>query len=255
MTTAHPIGILDSGVGGLSILRAVRRLMPQLDIVYYADTAHFPYGEKSADTIRQLVRIGIMELRRAGCHTIILACNTASTISLADYQSDTEATILGVTPLLGQAAATTETGKIIVLATFGTLASDYYQQIQNSLPDNLTVYTQACFDWVRLVETGHLEDDGLIAEQVKTFARHGIDTVVLGCTHFAFLETTIRRAAPGMHIIEPGATIARQLQQRLGTATGGGTTRYIVTGNEARFVARASVLLKPISPAASPKRR
>jgi glutamate racemase len=244
MKSVSPIGILDSGVGGLSILRAVRRAMPGLDVVYYADTAHFPYGEKSEKTIRQLVRIGIMELRAAGCQTIILACNTASTITLQDYQADTEATILGVTPLLGQAAAVTQTGKIIVLATFGTLASSYYQQIQAGLSDDLTVYTQACFDWVRLVESGRLDDDGLIAEQVKTFARHGIDTVVLGCTHFAFLDRTIRRAAPDMHIIEPGETIARQLQGQLGTEIDGeGTTRYIVTGNKAAFVARAEHLL------------
>jgi glutamate racemase len=244
MKTAGPIGILDSGVGGLSILRVVRRLMPQLDIVYYADTAHFPYGEKSPAEVRALVRAGVTELRAAGCDIIILACNTASTISLADYQADTEATILGVTPLLEQAVAATQTGKIIVLATFATLMSDYYQAIQASAPGHLHIYTQACFDWVRLVESGDLDDDELIAEQVKAFARHGIDTVVLGCTHFAFLDATIRRAAPDMHIIEPGEIVAQQLQKQLGANTGGqGHTGYIITGDKAMFVQRAEQLL------------
>src|SRR5207245_2964148 len=145
------IGILDSGVGGLSIARAIRRLMPKLDLAYYADTANFPYGEKSDDDIRRFVDEGIARLRQEGCEIIILACNTASVISLAEYQTDPELTVLGVTPLLDEAASLSKTNKIVVLATFATLASDYYREIQDQVPKNLTVYTQACFDWVRLV--------------------------------------------------------------------------------------------------------
>jgi glutamate racemase len=247
MTTTPRVGILDSGVGGLSIVRAIRRVMPDLDLVYYADTANFPYGEKSEGQIRDLVRTGIERLRAEGCDPIILACNTASTMSLYEYQNEqTGVKIMGVTPLVDAAAKVTKTGKIIVLATFATLASQYYRQIQSRLDNGgrLTVYTQACFDWVRLVESGHLDDDALIAEQIKAFAHHGIDTVVLGCTHFAFLARTIRLAAPDMKIIEPGETIARELQTRLGDNTGGeGTIHYLVTGNATDFKRRAEQLL------------
>ncbi len=239
------IGILDSGVGGLSVVRAIRRSLLQLDVVYYADTANFPYGEKSEAEIRQFVDTGIKKLREQGCETIILACNTASTVRLNDYQaSSSGVTIFGVTPLLDEAQAVTKTGKIIVLATFATLASDYYQQIQSRLDDKLSIYTQACFDWVRLVEAGDLENDGLIAEQIKAFAQHDIDTAVLGCTHFSFLAPTIQRVAPQMNIIEPGEKLARELAEKLGKNTGGnGTIRYLVTGNEAEFIAKAVRLL------------
>lgn len=240
-----PIGILDSGVGGLSVVRAIRRSLPQLDIVYYADTANFPYGEKSEATIRELVGKGIEKLQQAGCEIIILACNTASTVSLKDYQAAANgATIMGVTPLLDEAQAITKTGKIIVLATFATLASDYYQQIQSRLDDKLTIYTQACFDWVRLVESGDLENDSLITEQIKAFARHNIDTAVLGCTHFSFLAPTIRRIAPQMQIVEPGEKLTKELAAKLGDNTeGSGKISYLVTGNEAEFVTKAERLL------------
>jgi len=240
-----PVGILDSGVGGLSILRAIRQIMPQLDIAYYADTAHFPYGEKPEADVRRLVRAGVDRLKREGCRVVILACNTASTISLTEYQAeDEDVIIMGVTPLVKEAAALSTTGKIIVLATFGTLASEYYRAIHAQAESHTTIYTQACFDWVRLVESGRIDDDALIAEQIKAFAHHGIDTVVLGCTHFAFMDKTIRRAAPNMRIVEPGEAIAKQLLARLGeSTTGQGHTRYIVTGDEAEFLARAQALL------------
>ncbi len=244
MNKTSPIGILDSGVGGLSVLRAIRRLMPDVDVIYYADTANFPYGEKSEEVVRRLVQTGIERLKAEGCETIVLACNTASTVSLEEYQRGwPETRILGVAPLLGQAVIATKTGKIVVAATFATLASDYYRAIQDIVPDHVTVYAQACFDWVRLVESGNLDGDHLVVEQIQAFARHGVDTVVLGCTHFAFLEPIIRQAAPDMKIIEPGETMAQRLLALLGGAAGGSRTiRYIVTGDKSGFVAKAKRL-------------
>jgi glutamate racemase len=240
----NPLGILDSGVGGLSIVRAIKRQSPDQDILYYADTAGFPYGEKSEPEIKALVMSGLEKLASRGCRTVVLACNTASTQGLDTYQAafpDLE--IIGVTPLLTEAVRVSRSGKIIVLATFATLASDYYRVLKETVPAHVTIHAQACFDWVRLVETGQ-GDAELVTDQMRAYARHGIDTAVLACTHFAFLDEIIRAAAPEMTILEPGPIIAVQLE-RDGFLNGGrGQLDYLVTGSDKdAFAQKAKGLL------------
>jgi len=240
---SKPIGILDSGVGGLSIVRAIQREMPGADLVYYADTAGFPYGEKGEPEIRELVSAGLRVLRERGCETVVLACNTASTQGLGLYKAEfSDLELIGVTPQLKEATKLTKTGKIIVLATFATLASDYYRALKAQIDPGMQVFAQACFEWVRLVETGEGET-GLVADQMRAFARHGIDTAVLACTHFAFLEPMIREAAPDMQVVEPGAAIAAQLKPRAHAGASGGQIEYIITGNRQAFIDRAKQLL------------
>ena len=237
------IGILDSGVGGLSILGAVRQRLPQAEILYLADTVNFPYGEKTAEAVAGLTERGIKHLAERGYNdAIVLACNTASVSGLDRYRRDFPGLrLIGVTPLLDEARQMTKAGKIVLLATFATIASDYLEAMKQLTSKDQIVYAQAAFEWVRMVEAGRI-DDGLVADQVKTFARYGVDTVVLGCTHFAFLAPAIRTAVPSLQIIEPGPTIAAELAAAV-DGDGTGQTTYQVTGNSETFNRVASKLL------------
>lgn len=241
------IGILDSGVGGLSILGAVRQRLPRADILYLADTANFPYGEKTAAEVAALTERGIEYLARRGYNdAIVVACNTASVSGLDSYRRDFPGQrLIGVTPLLDEARRATKTGKIVLLATFATIASDYLEEMKSLASPDQTIYAHAAFEWVRMVEAGQI-DDGLVTAQVKTFARFGVDTVVLGCTHFAFLAPAIKAAVPTLQIIEPSPTIAADLAAAV-TDIGSGQTIYEVTGDAKAFSAVATKLLgRPI---------
>lgn len=236
------IGILDSGVGGLSILGTIRKQLPAIDILYLADTANFPYGEKASGEVGCLTEQGISRLAQTGVDAIVVACNTASVNGLDRYQKAfPDQKLVGVTPLLDQATKATKTGKIVLLATFATIASDYLHDIQELVARDITVYAHAAFEWVRMVEAGEI-DDKLVAEQVATFARYGVDVAVLGCTHFAFLAPTIKQAVPDLVIIEPGPTIAAALAEMVENE-GESRVEYLVTGDVVAFNRTATKLL------------
>lgn len=225
-----PIGIFDSGIGGLSIVRAIRHRLPGLDLIYLADTEHFPFGEKPAEQIRELTKHGIETLEGLSCKQIIIACNTATTNGLKSYQEAYPKLIIsGVEPLLDEAIKVSKSQKIAVFATFATLASERFREQLQTVPSGYQVYTQAGYNWVRFAEAGDWENPE-ISTDIRYYLGKGVDTFVLGSTHFAFLADAVRAVAgSAVNILEPGPILAGKLAHDMGEQGGLGQVSIYAT--------------------------
>lgn len=239
------IGLLDSGVGGLSILRELLKLKYDANFIYLADNANFPFGEKTNSEIDKIVKNGTKKLQNLGCETIILACNTATTVSFEKLRKKfPKIEIFGVKPLLNDAVRLTKTGKIVVFATFATLVSDYFQQIKNNIPQNIEIYTQASYQWVRLIEEGNFMPQ-LVMDQIKGYVANGVDTIILGSTHLAFLEEAVRLAAGSkINIIHPGIDTVNQLKRKFGKGSKPNSIQYYLTKKSKKFEELAAKIMK-----------
>lgn len=219
-----PIGVFDSGVGGLSVLRAARAELPQENFIYFADSGFAPYGDKSdAYVIERSERIGAWFVAQ-GAKAIVVACNTATAIAVQTLRTKFDLPIVGVEPGLKPAAAATKTGKVGVFATAATLASRRYADLLARIQlDGLGVQFVPAVGrgWVELVERGELQSAAAnerVADVAAPLAQQGCDTVVLGCTHYPFLANAIRLAAPAAAIIDTAPAIARELARRIATS-------------------------------------
>lgn len=245
------IGFFDSGVGGLSILQDVVRLMPGFSTVYLSDTANFPYGQKSEVEVQTISGRAIEILMRYSPIAVVVACNTASTSALPQLrQQFPSMPIVGVVPALKPAAAVTTTGKIGLLATTRTLQSAAYQELKSAYAKGLTVIDQPCPGWVEMVEIGHVNDaaaEEAVDRIVTPLAKQGVDTYVLGCTHYPFLRSLIERyAGVGAHVIDSGLAVAQQLQRLIPTTPAVLESRqqlFLSTGAEDNVSKLMSVLL------------
>lgn len=223
-----PIGVFDSGYGGLTILRELRKTLPEYDYLYLGDNARAPYGSRSFEVIYRYTLEAVRELFARGCPLVILACNTASAKALRSIQQNDLPSIDPTRRVLGVIRPTVEildkvskTGHIGVLGTPGTVASESYVIEVNKLFPDMTVSQQACPLWVPIVENSESDGDGadyfvkkyidaLMAKDPK------IDTFVLGCTHYPLLVDKIRRFAPkGIRILEQGQLVAESLKDYL----------------------------------------
>lgn len=212
------IGVFDSGVGGLSVLREIRQLMPKADLVYLADQANLPYGPKSHDDIRRWCLAAADWLADQGCGAVVLACNTASAAALHWLREQRPALInVGMEPAVKPAAAQSRSGVVGVLATPGTLAGSMFQVSRERWASHVKVIEQPCVGWVECVEAGQAdspEAEALVRRDVEPLLEQGADMLVLGCTHFPFLAEHIRNiAGEGVTQIDPAPAIARQLQR------------------------------------------
>jgi len=217
---SRPIGVYDSGVGGLSVLREIRAQLPGEPLVYVADTAHVPYGEKSADEVaaRALAVAGYFAAR--GARAMAVPCNTATAAAVALLRERHPGMpIVGIEPAVKPAAALTRSGTIGVLATTGTLASARFRALVEREAPAARILLQPCPDWVLAVEAGVVsgpEAAALVAPAVRALLEQGADVLVLGCTHFPFLREAIAACAgPQVPVLETGAAVARQLRRRL----------------------------------------
>ena len=237
MTT---IGVFDSGVGGLSVLRHIRSTLPDADLVYVADSAHVPYGDKPQHYIEQraveLTRFLVAE----GAEAIVVACNTATAAAAAKLRCDIECPIIGMEPAVKPAALATRSGVVGVLATAGTLRSARFAALLERHAKNIEVITQGCPGLVEQVESGDLEGPrtlSLVERYTRPLLSRGADTLILGCTHYPFLAPMIRQVAgPAIPLIDTGEAVARQLQRRLlteltDTSAGAGTCRFFTSGD------------------------
>ncbi len=222
MSAAYPIGVFDSGVGGLSVLREIRRELPGEDLLYVADSGHAPYGDKPAELIeaRAVAIADFLISRRA--KAIVVACNTATGVAIEKLRSRFSLPIIAMEPAIKPAAARTRSGVIGVLATSRTIASDNFAKLHDRFRTDVRILMQACPGLVEQVESGRLSDDktrALIALYVSPLLEQQVDTIVLGCTHYPFLAPLIREiAGPAVAIIDPSAAIARELRRRLSVA-------------------------------------
>jgi glutamate racemase len=221
MPRSAPIGIFDSGVGGLSVLQHIRRLLPTEDLYYVADTAHLPYGNKPPEAVQQRTLAISDFLIRAGAKAIVVACNTATAAAITRLRQTYDLPIIGMEPGVKPGIERSGVGKVAILATEGTLGSAKFQDLMQRHGNGAEVVVQPCPGWVELVETR--ADPGTIRRTLEPRLRPlmelGIDTLVLGCTHYPFLSEAIRElVGTDVLIIDTGPAVARQLERRLADA-------------------------------------
>lgn len=215
-----PIGVFDSGVGGLTVAREIMRQLPQGRIIYFGDTARVPYGSKSKETIIRYSRQIIHFLESKGVKAIVVACNTASAFALETIRPEMKIPIIGVVkPGAKVAAETTVNGKIGVIGTEGTIGSQIYTEtIQQHNPDAV-VLGKACPLFVPLVEEGWLKDPVTIEvarRYLEFFQKSDIDTLILGCTHYPLLRSTIRNImGEKVNLVNPAYETAQGLKRLL----------------------------------------
>jgi glutamate racemase len=215
----NPVGVFDSGVGGLSVLREIRRELPKEDLLYVADSGHAPYGDRSEQFIEARSVTIIEFLVNQGAKAIVVACNTATGAAIATLRSRFAVPIVAMEPAVKPAVEQTRSGVIGVLATRRTLLSGNFAKLVERFGAGANILAQPCPGLVEQVETGDLSGDAtrsLIEQYVLPLLEQGVDTLVLGCTHYPFLAPLIRNiAGPGVSIIDPAVAVARQLRRRL----------------------------------------
>lgn len=219
MNATNPVGVFDSGVGGLSVLREIRRELPNENLLYVADSAYAPYGEKPSRLIEER-SIAVTEFLVArNAKAVVVACNTATSAAIETLRSRFPVHIVGVEPAVKPAAANTRSKIIGVLATSWTLSGEKFSSLISRFGPGVDVLVQPCPGLVEQVEAGEIRSDktrALLEESVVPLVRKGADTIVLGCTHFPFLVPLMRDiVGPEIFILDPGDAIARELRRRL----------------------------------------
>ncbi len=262
-STPGPIGIFDSGYGGLTILHGIRQLLPQYDFLYLGDNARAPYGTRSFDVVYEFTRQAVVDLFERGCQLVILGCNTASAKALRTIQQkdlpqlDSHRRVLGIIrPTAEVVGALTKTRHVGIFATEGTIKSESYTlEIHKFFPD-IQVSGVACPFWVPLVEYNEADSPGadyFVKKRIDQLLRldAAIDTVILGCTHYPILLPKINKFMPrGVRIVSQGEYVARSLQQYFERhadieqrCTKGGQVHYLTTENPERFKESAQLFL------------
>lgn len=246
---ASPVGIFDSGVGGLSVWREVVRLLPQESTIYVADQAHLPYGPRPADEVRGFAEGITAELLRRGCKAIVVACNTASAAALKHLRErHPGVAFVGMEPAVKPAALRSRSRVAGVMATPGTLQGRMFALAVERFAADLTLVNQPCAGLVERIEAGELDTpatEALLRELLKPMLGAGADTIVLACTHYPFVEPLIRRiAGEAVQVIDPAPAVARQLARLLDErglrAPGGATPRHaFLTSGDPAALGRA----------------
>jgi len=216
------IGVFDSGVGGLSVLREIRRELPFEHLLYVADSGYAPYGDRPAAFVQHRSRTVVEFLIGQGAKAVVVACNTATAVAVDSLRSAFTVPVIAIEPAVKPAAATTRSGVVGVLATTNTLASAKFSKLVEQYADGASVLTQASPGLVEQVESGELSGErtrALVERYVDPLLEEGADTLVLGCTHFPFLTPLIQEVAgPNVAVIDPAVAVARELRRRLKTA-------------------------------------
>lgn len=258
-----PIGIFDSGYGGLTILNGIRQLLPQYDYLYLGDNARAPYGPRSFDVVYEFTRQAVVKLFEMGCHLIILGCNTASAKALRTIQQhdlpqiDPERRVLGVIrPTAEVIGSLTTTRHVGVLATEGTIKSESYNLEIHKLHPDIHVTGVACPFWVPLVEYNEADSPGadyFVKKRIDQIMDLDpqIDALILGCTHYPLLMPKIKKYLPtGVRVISQGEYVAKSLQDYLERhpqveqrCAKHGEAHYLTTENPEKFKEQAQIFL------------
>ncbi len=253
-----PIGVFDSGVGGLTVVREIIRQIPNEKIIYFGDTARVPYGNKSRETVIRFSQQIMRFLNTFDVKTIVVACNTASAYALDTLERDSNIPVIGVVkPGARLAAQVTKNGRIGVIATEATIGSRIYSQYIQELNQEVTIYGKACPLFVPLVEEGLLEDpvtDEIARRYLTELIDIDIDTLILGCTHYPLIRSTLGRImGPGVTLVNPAYETARELKSMLagmnllsGESPKLGENKYqfFVSDKAEKFVVFANSIIK-----------
>ena len=217
---AHPIGIFDSGVGGLSVLRAIQRALPNESLIYLADQAHVPYGPRPRDEVRAFSEAITRCLLELGAKLVVVACNTASAAALRHLRRVfPDIPIVGMEPAVKPAAEQTRTGVVGVLATPATFQGELYASVVERFAQGVTVLQDTCPGLVGQIEQGLIDSPAtfrILDEALQPMLAKKIDTVVLGCTHYPFVIPVIQHiVGQAVRVIDPAPAIARQVERLL----------------------------------------
>lgn len=258
-----PIGVFDSGYGGLTVLHGIRQLLPAYDYMYLGDNARAPYGSRSFEVVYQFTRQAVIKLFSMGCHLVILGCNTASAKALRTIQQrdlpelDPKRCVLGIIrPTAENIGSLTRSRHVGILATEGTVRSRSYSLEIGKLFPDITVSGVACPLWAAIVEANEADSPGadyFVKKRIDQLMRTDplIDTIVLGCTHYPLLMNSIVKNVPdGVRIVPQGHYVAESLSNYLerhrdiaANITQGGTCRYFTTESEDKFRENAQIFL------------
>jgi glutamate racemase len=209
------IGVFDSGVGGLSVVTAIETALPDADVVFLNDSENVPYGNKTPDVLFELVLPILRQFEAAQCEAIVIACNTVSTTLAARLRSVLTTPIVAIEPMVKTAAAQTKTGVIAVCATPTTLASQRYNWLKSTYGGNCTFIEPDCSDWSFLIEHNKMNEVRIIAE-IEPVLQQNVDVIILGCTHYHWIETEIQQIARGKaQVIQPEVAVIAQLKRVL----------------------------------------
>lgn len=214
------IGVFDSGVGGLTVVREIMRQLPNENVVYFGDTARVPYGSKSKQTVLKYSRQIIRFLMTKDVKAIVVACNTASALALPELQNEISIPIIGVVrPGAKMAVSLTETKNIGIIGTEATVKSGIYSRYIRELAKDVTVVSKACPLFVPLVEEGLLEDritDDMAERYLSELKAYNVDSLVLGCTHYPLITNAIKRyMGPEVRLVNPAYETAKELKYML----------------------------------------
>lgn len=245
------IGVFDSGLGGLTAVRRLHALMPDEDIIYFGDTGRVPYGTRGRDTIIKYARQDVAFLRQFDLKAIIIACNTVSSVALDLLGQENDIPIIGtVEPACRRAMTMTQNGKVGVIGTAATVRSGAYERYLHHADGSLTLYTQPCPLFVPLVENGRVQRgdvviETVVAEYLAPLKEAGVDTLILGCTHYPLLEGVIGDfMGPDVTLIDSGAEAANLASTQFDLADGPGETRYFVSDDPDGFDQLACLFLQ-----------
>ncbi len=244
--TPGPIGVFDSGVGGLSVLREIRRQLPFEDLLFVADQSHVPYGLRSSSQVRDFSRVITNYLLSHGSRLIVLACNTASAAALHYLRrSFPDVPFVGMEPAVKPAAEGTKSRTVGVLATPATFQGELYHSVVERFAKGVTVLTDTCQGLVGQIERGDFDSPAtraILEKALHPMIARGVDRVVMGCTHYPFVIPLIEEiVGPEVEVIDPGPAVARQVGRVLetrglrGSESSLGAVQYFTTGDPAKL--------------------
>lgn len=239
------IGVFDSGVGGLSVLRQIRGHLPEADLLYVADRGRAPYGTRTLDEVASIAHEVTDWLIGAGATCVVVACNTASAAALHSIRdSHRDLPVVGMEPAVKPAAQGTASGTVAVYATATTFQGELYESVVSRFAADVDVITRACPEWVDLVERGVVEGpeaESAVDDAVAEAIDGGADRIVLACTHFSFLAPLIERIS-GIEVIDPAPAVAAQTGRVAPDTRSTGETTLAASGDLAEFAALARKL-------------
>ncbi len=209
------IGVFDSGVGGLSVVQAIQKALPESEVIYKDDKQHVPYGNRDIEEIHGFVLPILKSLVDEGCEVIVVACNTVTTNLIEPLRKEIGVPLVGMEPMVKPAAATTKTGVIAVCATPKTLSSQRYHWLKDEYAQGVKVLEPDCSDWSYMIESNQLDREK-VANIVNGVCSQGADQIVLGCTHYHWIEQIIKELAAGRAtVIQPEQPVIEQLKRVL----------------------------------------
>ena len=252
--STSPIGIFDSGVGGISVLRAIREQMPEENVIYFGDQGHIPYGPRPMEQIRDFSEAITNFLLTHDAKIIVVACNTASAAALKYLREKfPDILFVGMEPAVKPAAEHTQTGKVGVLATPATFQSALYASVVERFANGVELFQNTCNGLVQQIEHGHLDGEEtrkILEEALSPMMEKNIDTVVLGCTHYPFVIPLIQRiVGRNVRVIDPAPSVAKQARRLLEAGdrkcspSQRSAVRFFTSGDPARLKSMLPVLL------------